>query len=193
MTPYTQIGVFGGSFNPVHCGHLMLASWLAQFTSLKEVWMTISPENPLKSSTAVSDAHRLAMLRMAIGQDPLLKACDIEMHLPRPSYTINTLCELKSRWPQYQFRLIIGGDNWHIFDRWREHEEIARDYSPIIYPRPGYDIDPTTLPEGVEIVDAPMIDVSSTMIRKALAEGKDMNHFLPCGVYNYIKSHKLYR
>lgn len=192
MIPLAQIGVFGGSFNPVHCGHTMLASWLAQFTQLQQVWMLLSPENPLKVHGAAGETHRMNMLRMAIGNDPLLKPCDIELHLPRPSYTIHTLRELRQLYPQYRFRLIIGSDNWQIFDQWRDHDELLRDFTPIIYPRPGYDIDPTTLPPGVTLVNAPVVDVSSTMIRQAIADGKNMNHFLPAGVYTYIKSHNLY-
>ncbi|MDE7025906.1 MAG: nicotinate-nucleotide adenylyltransferase [Paramuribaculum sp.] len=193
MVPLAQIGVFGGSFNPVHCGHMMLASWLAQFTSLSEVWMMLSPENPLKHPNTTNSVHRMAMLEMAVDHAPRLKACDIELHLPRPSYTINTLRELKRRWPQYQFRLIIGSDNWLIFDQWRNHDEIISDFSPIIYPRPGYDISHLTLPRGVEMVNAPTIELSSTMIRQAITEGKKMNHFLPHGVYQYIITHNLYK
>lgn len=188
-----QIGILGGSFNPVHCGHMMLASWLAQFTSLSEVWMMLSPENPLKQSHGASSAHRLAMLETAVNNDERIKACDIELHLPRPSYTIVTLHELKRLWPEYKFRLIIGSDNWEIFSQWRDHEEITADFSPIIYPRPGHDIAPEGLPQGVELVNAPQVEISSTMIREAIAEGKNMNHFLPCGVYNYITKHHLYK
>lgn len=188
-----QIGILGGSFNPVHCGHMMLASWLAQFTSLSEVWMMLSPENPLKQSHGASSAHRLAMLETAVNNDERIKACDIELHLPRPSYTIVTLRELKRLWPEYKFRLIIGSDNWEIFSQWRDHEEIIADFSPIIYPRPGHDIAPEGLPQGVELVNAPQVEISSTMIREAIAEGKNMNHFLPCGVYNYITKHHLYK
>ena len=169
-----QIGILGGSFNPVHCGHMMLASWLAQFTSLNEVWMVLSPENPLKHPDAVSASHRLAMLEIA-------------------NYTIVTLRELKRLCPEYEFRLIIGSDNWEIFSQWRNHEEIIDEFSPIIYPRPQHDIDPSSLPAGVDVVNAPQMEISSTMIRRAIAEGKNMNHFLPSGVYNYIIKHHLYR
>lgn len=188
-----QIGILGGSFNPVHCGHMMLASWLAQFTSLNEVWMVLSPENPLKHPDAVSASHRLAMLEIAVSHDLLIKPCDIELHLPRPNYTIVTLRELKRLCPEYEFRLIIGSDNWEIFSQWRNHEEIIDEFSPIIYPRPQHDIDHSSLPAGVDVVNAPQMEISSTMIRRAIAEGKNMNHFLPSGVYNYIIKHHLYR
>lgn len=189
-----EIGILGGSFNPVHAGHLMLASWLAQYTSLRQVWMMLSPANPLKDTThTVNEQHRLEMLRIAVGKDTVIKACDLELHMPRPSYTIDTLRKLQHLYPQYRFRLIIGSDNWQIFDQWREKDEIIENFSPMIYPRRGYEINTSALPEEVTVAEAPMIEISSTMIRKAIAEGKDINHFLPCGVYNYILSHNLYK
>ena len=186
------IGIFGGSFNPVHIGHTLLASWLAQFTALDQVWMSLSPENPLKAPLAASYDHRLAMLRIALARDTCVLPCDIERSLPLPSYTITTLRELQRRYPEHTFRLIIGSDNWHIFSRWRDYQEITDSFSPIISPRPGYPVDPASLPVGVELVNAPVVEISSTMVREYIAQGKDMNHFLPCGVYNYILTHHLY-
>lgn len=188
-----QTGVLGGSFNPVHVGHLMLASYLAQFTDLDEVWLMLSPANPLKVRTDdVTDCQRLAMLRIACEGHRGVIECDVELTMPRPSYSIDSLSRLSELHPDRDFRLIVGSDNWLIFDRWRAYEEIIRRFRPIIYPRPGYPVDASTLPVGVTMVNAPVADVSSTFIRSAIAEGKDMGAFLPAGVAGYIEENGLY-
>ncbi|MCI8997557.1 MAG: nicotinate-nucleotide adenylyltransferase [Muribaculaceae bacterium] len=187
------IGILGGSFNPVHIGHLMLSSYLQQFGGFDEVWLNLSPLNPLKSNPEelIPDVQRLAMLDLAIGTTKGLKVCDIELSMPRPSYTINTLRYLAKRYPRHQFKLIIGSDNWKIFDQWKDSEEILSDFGVVIYPRPGYPVG-TIYEDGVDVVTAPTADISSTFIRKALARGKDMNYFLPAGVFDYIKKNQLY-
>lgn len=185
----------GGSFNPVHIGHILLADYIAQFTDIDKVWLMLSPQNPLKrdNPAAVSDRHRLEMLAMACLTSPRLEPTDIELSMPRPSYTIDSLTRLQSLHPDCRFRLIIGSDNWQVFDRWRCHEEIIRRFSPIIYPRPGSEIEPADLPADVSLVDAPTFDISSTFIRNAIAAGHDMDLFLPAGVGPYINQHNLYR
>lgn len=190
-----QIGILGGSFNPVHAGHLMLASWLAQFTGIDRVWLMLSPANPLKTGRIdiAPDADRLEMLNIACRGYENVRPCDIELSLPRPSFTFRSLNELSERHPDCRFRLIIGSDNWLIFNKWKNHTEIIQRFSPIIYPRPGYDVDPATLPSGVLLVDAPIVEISSTFIRHAIAEGGDMKAFLPPGVAEYILTRKLYR
>lgn len=187
------IGILGGSFNPVHIGHLMLSSYLQQFGGFDEVWLNLSPLNPLKSNPEelIPDVQRLAMLDLAIGTTKGLKVCDIELSMPRPSYTINTLRYLAKRYPRHQFKLIIGSDNWKIFDQWKDSEEILSDFGVVIYPRPGYPVG-TIYEDCVDVVTAPTADISSTFIRKALARGKDMNYFLPAGVFDYIKKNQLY-
>lgn len=187
------IGLLGGSFNPVHIGHTMLASFLAQFTPLSEVWMVLSPRNPLKAhpDKLIDDLLRLRMLEIAANETPGVDLCDIELSMPRPSYTINTLRLLARRYPRKQFRLIIGSDNWRNFDQWRDHEEIIRNYGVVIYPRPGYELGPI-YDENVEVVNAPQCQISSSFIRNGIARGKDMNVFLPPGVYRYIKDNNLY-
>lgn len=187
------IGILGGSFNPVHIGHLMLSSYLQQFGGFDEVWLNLSPLNPLKSNPEelIPDVQRLAMLDLAIGTTKGLKVCDIELSMPRPSYTINTLRYLAKRYPRHQFKLIIGSDNWKIFDQWKDSEEILSDFGVVIYPRPGYPVG-TIYEDGVDVVTAPTADISSTFIRKAFARGKDMNYFLPAGVFDYIKKNQLY-
>ncbi len=190
-----HIGILGGSFNPVHIGHIILADYIVQFTDITQVWLMLSPLNPLKENPEqlISDRHRLKMLRIATERNPRLKPCDIELSMPQPSYSINSLNRLQELHPDKKFSLIIGSDNWLVFDRWRSHEEILRNYAPIVYPRPGYDIGAKALPENVTLVNAPTLDISSTFIRKAIAEDLDMQNFMPKGVAEYIQKNGLYR
>ncbi len=187
------VGILGGSFNPVHIGHLMLASYLVQYTPLDKVWMTLSPRNPLKEpDLSISDMQRLAMLEIATKGIENINVCDIELSMPCPSYTIDTLDLLSRRYPQKQFKFIMGSDNWRIFEKWRDYERILNDYGVIVYPRPGYPTENIYV-DGVNFVDAPVFNVSSSFIRSAIKNGKDMNFFLPEAVYKYIVSKKLYQ
>ncbi len=186
------IGLLGGSFNPVHIGHLMLASYLVQWNYVDEVWLLLSPANPLKdASKMLPDVKRLDMLNIAIKGSEKIDICDIELSMPRPSYTINTLDVLSERYPDKRFKLIIGSDNWRIFDKWRDNQRILEDYGVIVYLRPGYPVERRII-DGLDVVDAPMVDVSSTFIRNAISRGKNMTYFLPTGVYKYIIDNKLY-
>ncbi|MDE7410595.1 MAG: nicotinate-nucleotide adenylyltransferase [Paramuribaculum sp.] len=195
MTLRKHIGILGGSFNPVHIGHTLLAEYLVQFTDIDEVWLMLSPQNPLKEvakSDRASDFDRMAMLEIAARNSRGLKVCGIELTMPRPSYTIDSLSRLASLHPDCDFSLIIGSDNWQIFDKWKEHERLISDFHPIIYPRPDYPVDKDSLPCGVRMTDAPTFLISSTFIRSAIAGGHDMTNFLPWGVYEYIDHYKLY-
>lgn len=185
-----RIALFGGSFCPVHNGHLMLGSWLARFSGkADEVWFVLSAHNPLKADVTylLSDFERLELLKIATEGDPLLKVCDIELKMPRPSYTINTLDYLSATYRQYQFKWVVGADNWLEFKKWKDYHRIIDDYGVIVYPRPGYEVNTTDLPAGVEWANAPQVDLSSTFIRLGLAEGKNMKAFLPDGVWNRLK------
>lgn len=187
------IGILGGSFNPVHIGHMMLASYLAGWGYVDQVWLTLSPRNPLKDpDSLIPDTKRLTMLNLALKGSRNIDLCDIELSMPAPSYTIRTLETLASRYPNYRFKLIIGSDNWASFDRWREGQRILDEYGVIVYPRPGYPIQQGHV-DGMETVDAPTVNISSTFIRDAIARGRDVDYFLPQGVYKYILDHKLYR
>lgn len=186
------IGILGGSFNPVHIGHVMIASYLTQWNIVDKVWLTLSPRNPLKDSAElIPDMKRLDMLKIASEQAPGVNICDIELSMPRPSYTINTLRLLKKKYPNKRFKLIVGSDNWNTFDQWRSSEEILEEFGVICYPRPGKEIR-NRYTDGLDIVQPPMIDLSSTFIRQALARGKDVRCFLPNGVYEYIRDNQLY-
>ena len=191
----TRIGILGGSFNPVHTGHLSLAEYTVSHPPLSQVWLMLSPLNPLKAdpSQLIDDRHRLEMLRIATEGNPRIRPCDIELSMPRPSYSYDSLSRLSELHPEARFSLIIGSDNWLIFDRWKHHDEIVSRFSPVIYPRPGYDVDPASLPPGVTLIDAPVYDISSTAIRNAIAAGEPAGPGLSPGVADYINDNHLYR
>lgn len=187
------IGILGGSFNPVHIGHMMLASYLTQWGYVDKVWLTLSPRNPLKDpADLLPDVKRLAMLSIAAKGATAIDICDIELSMPKPSYTINTLDLLKERYPDCRFKLIIGSDNWRVFEQWRAPKRILDEYGVMVYLRPGYPVERRHV-DGLEVIDAPMVHVSSTFVRQAIAKGRNMNYFLPPGVYKYIIDNKLYR
>lgn len=189
-----RIGLMGGSFNPVHIGHLMIASYVRQTCELDEVWLMLSPLNPLKANNMeiADDKERMNMLRLACEKQTGVIPCDIELSLPRPSFTIDTLRHLKERYPEYEFSLIIGGDNWSRFDLWKNHKEILSSYNIYVYPRPGEILNSINLPSSVTIVNGPGIDLSASFIRKSIQSGIDISVFLPLGVSDYIKNHYLY-
>lgn len=189
-----KVAIMGGSFNPVHIGHLMLANYIRQEYYLDSVMLVLSPLNPLKENPAalLPDDVRFEMLKIACEGIDFLEVSDVELSLPRPSYTINTLRYLSQKFTDTDFTLIIGADNWEIFDKWRSSEEIIQDYGVLVYPRPGY----VTVPENTERVKfsrAPMFDISSTFIRNLIASGGDPMFFVPQGVRNYIIKHNLYK
>lgn len=186
----TRTGLFGGTFNPVHTGHIALAQWLVDAGYFSEVWLNLSPENPLKAHRpGATDADRRQMLELACQGHPALHPCLIEFDLPRPSYTINTLRALSARYPQRQFSLIVGADNWQIFNKWLAPEEILTDFGVVVYPRPGYNA-PASMPAGaVFAADAPQTNISSSQIRESITNHLNM---LPPRVADYIKEHNLY-
>lgn len=192
ISPTETIGIFGGSFNPVHIGHMMIAAYLTQWQIVDKVWLTLSPQNPLKDTgELIPDIKRLAMLKKACDKLKKIEICDIELTMPRPSYTIDTLNLLTRRYPSKKFKLVIGSDNWNNFDRWKDGEEILDKYGVIVYPRPGRPVR-NELVDGMELVQSPTIDLSSTFIRNAIKKGKDMRFFLPVGVHDYIVENQLY-
>lgn len=188
-----KAGIFSGSFNPIHNGHIAIARYMVEKEPLDEVWFIASPQNPLKShDTLLDDATREHLVQLAIQDDPRLRYCDIEMHLPRPSYTIATLEALSEKYPDIDFSLLIGSDNWAIFDRWKSPEKIIARYPIYIYPRPGFEVNASTLPPNVHLTQAPMMEISSTEIRARIADGRRIEGLLPYPVEKYIKEHNLY-
>lgn len=190
-----NIGIFSGSFNPIHIGHLILANYIVEFTEIDEIWFVVSPQNPLKKSQDLLEENvRFHMAQLALEGYPKMKASDFEFSLPRPSYTINTLDEFQKSYPQNHFYLIIGADNWEDFTKWKDHEKITDSFKIKIYPRSGYRlVIPSKLKYKVEALDSPIIDISSTFIREGLSESKSMKAFLPESVYEYIEKNNLYK
>ena len=192
--PQKRIGIFGGSFNPIHCGHVALARQLLTAAGLDEVWLMVSPQNPLKRQDGLlDDALRLEMARLAVADEPRIHASDYEFRLPRPSYTWHTLQCLQADYPDTSFTLLIGGDNWAHFDRWYRAEELISRYRMVVYPRPGSDIDATQLPPNVTLVEAQLMDISSTDIRRRIRRGESVDTLVPAAVARLIREHQLYR
>ncbi len=188
------IGIFGGSFNPLHNGHISLANRLLSLAKLDEIWFVVSPQNPLKRrQDLLDDDTRLEMVRMALQNEPKLSACDIEFRLPKPSYTWHTLQALKSENPDKEFTLLMGADNWQIFPKWYHYEKILNNYSIIIYPRTGSTIDISSLPSNVKLIDTGLINISSTQIRQLISQNKPINNLVPKSVAKIIQSRELYK
>lgn len=190
-----NIGLFGGSFNPIHNGHVRLAKSLLQKAALDEVWFLVSPQNPFKQDQQLlDDDKRLQLVRLALKEEPQLMASDFEFHLPKPSYTWNTLQELEREYPERKFTLLIGGDNWEAFDKWYRYEDILKRYPIIVYPREGSKV-PGVKFQGseIQIVETPLINISSTQIRQRLHEGKSVRGLVNTEVAMVIEQEHLYR
>ena len=187
-----EICIFGGSFNPIHNGHIQLAHEILQHARFQEVWLIVSPHNPLKENTSLMDDQlRLQLARIAVRKEKQIKISDIEMHLPRPSYTWQTMKALQKEYPQHRFSILIGADNWVNFDKWHAHEEILTHHNIYIYPRKGNTIDRKTLPKNVKLLDVETIDISSTQIRKLHSEHKDISTLVPKNVADILKNIKI--
>lgn len=188
-----RTALFFGSFNPIHVGHLIIANTMLQQDGIDEVWLVPSPQNPLKErSSLLADHHRLQMVRSAIDDNYRLRACDIEMHLPIPSYTVVTLAALGEKYPDREFCLIMGSDNLATFERWRNYEYILEHYRLYVYPRPGSEHCPLRNHPSVTMVDVPMMDISSSYIRAQIAAGRDVRYLLTEPVYKYLTEMHFY-
>ena len=179
--PKAQIGIFGGSFNPIHVGHVALARQLRQLAKVDEVWLMVSPQNPLKqgSSDLLDDQIRYQMARLALHGEEGIYASDYELHLPKPSYTWNTLQRLRADYPDCEFTLLIGGDNWQLFPRWYHAADIMREHRIVVYPRRGSEIDTASLPANVQVVDTALLDISSTEIRQRVKQNESIEACVP--------------
>lgn len=189
-----QIGLYFGSFNPVHIGHMAIANYVVEFTDLDQLWFIVSPQNPLKKKeTLLDDFERYDLVELAIGNDDRFRVSDIEFRLPKPSYTIDTLTYLQEQFPRYIFSLIIGSDNLSTFNLWKNFKLIEDNYKRYIYPRRGSENIDTIKHKNIEVVEAPMIEISSSFIRNAIRQGKDIRYFLPDEVYDYIFKMNFYK
>lgn len=193
-----RIAIFGGSFNPIHNGHIALARHIAEKKpdGIEEVWMMVTPRNPLKPDVSMlSNEHRLRMVELATRGSSNIKPCDFEFSLQPPYYSIRNLDELSKTYPQHTFSLAVGADNWLAFDKWHQPRRILEDYGLIIYPRPGSRLaDFESLPDNtVYLNDAPLFDISSTEIRRRLHDGKSLKNLVPDMVEAYIQENQLYK
>ncbi len=190
-----RIGIFGGSFNPIHIGHAIIANYVMQNTNLDQLWLMVSPQNPLKADSDRNyDQHRLVMADLVARRIDGASVSGLEFTLPRPSYTIDTLNELQRRFPDDEFWLIIGADNWSVFNKWKSHDEILSRFHVLIYPRRGFDITiPQIYSDTVKAISAPLVEVSSTVIRDGVKSLKNMSFFVTDDVYRYILEKRLYQ
>lgn len=190
-----KIGLFFGSFNPVHVGHMIIANFMATQTDLDEVWLVVSPQNPLKTNTSLAkDYDRLHLVQLAIGDNPKLRASNIEFNLPKPSYTIDTLTYLKEKFPSgKEFVLIMGGDNLATLHKWKNYELLLEEYKIYLYKRPKVNAGEFENHPSVKVFEAPLLDISATYIRNCIASGKSVQYLVPEPVFNYLEVGTLYK
>lgn len=190
----TKTGLFFGSFNPVHTGHMIIANYMVECTDMKEVWLVVSPHNPLKErKTLARDHDRLHLVNLAIGDNYNLRASSVEFGLPKPSYTVDTLAYLREEYDNREFALIMGGDNLLTLHKWKNYKVILDNYDIYVYNRPGYD------PEGIEAlkqvhyVEAPLLNLSASFIRQMIQERKSVRYLVPDAVFEYLDGSSMYR
>ncbi len=189
-----KVGLFFGSFNPIHIGHMIIANYMSQFTELDKVWLIVSPHNPLKDKSYLINAYdRVEMCKLAFEDHPSISVSDIELHLPTPSYTIDTLTYLKEKYPEHEFSLIMGADNLSSLKKWKNYEVLLRDYQFYVYPRLKESTSEYLNHTNVHVTETPIMELSSTFIRKAIKDQKDIRYFVPDKVLNFIEAKSLYK
>lgn len=189
-----EIGLFFGSFNPVHVGHMIIANYMVEHSGLDEVWMVVSPQNPHKKKKSLaSEYDRLHMVELAIGEQPGIKGSDIEFKLPKPSYTVDTLTYLKEKYDNKNFSLIMGGDNLATFHKWKNYELILEHHALYVYQRPSYDVGPLAEHAKVTLLDAPLLQLSASYIRQQIADGNSVRYLVPDAVHTELMATGLYR
>lgn len=190
-----KIGLFFGSFNPVHVGHLIIANFMAEQTDLEEVWLVVTPQNPFKKKrTLANNYDRLHLVNLSIENNPRLKASNIEFSLPQPSYTIDTLTYLREKYPEDQFTLIMGGDNLRTLHKWKNYELLLRDYRIFVYSRPAYELGDLATHENVQVFkDVPQMSISASFIRQALKDNHSIQYMVTDPVFEYLQNSDMYR
>lgn len=189
-----KIGLFFGSFNPIHIGHLIIANYMATQTDLDKVWFVVSPHNPLKpKKTLARDHDRLHLVRLGIGDNPKLEASNVEFGLPQPSYTVDTLAVLREKYPEREFALIMGGDNLATLHLWKNYEQILAHHDLYVYQRPQHDLGALATHPRVRVCQAPMLDISATYLRACIQNGKSVRYLVPEAVWEYLEGSRLYK
>ncbi len=189
-----KIGLYFGTYNPIHIGHLAIANFMVEYTEIEQLWFVVSPHNPFKNKKhLLDDYQRLELVTRAIDDDDRFKASSVEFKLPHPSYTIDTLTYLKEDYPNHDYYLIMGSDNLEHFHKWKNYELILQDYHILVYPRPGFNPDNAMQHPHIKIATAPLMEVSATFIRKAISERKDIRHFIPPKAWQYLEEMNFYR
>ena len=190
-----QVGLYFGSFNPIHHGHLIIANYILENTDLDQMWFVVSPQNPLKpSASLLNEYHRLFLVQAAIEGENRLKATDIEFKLPRPSYTVDTLAYLQEKYPSYQFSIVMGSDSFQNLPKWKNYSWLLRHFPVYVYRRPAHEVLPT-FPEAKKIIilEAPLLPISATHIRRNVKEGKSIRYLVPEAVREEIERNGYYR
>lgn len=194
MSPFQKIGLFFGSFNPIHLGHLIIANVMAENTDLNKVWLVVSPQNPLKPSKGLlHEFDRFNMVKAAIADNYKLEASDVEFHLSKPSYTIHTLAHLTEKHPTKEFKVILGEDNLENFTKWKNYQQILDQFGVYVYPRPGVTNTELSRLGNVKMVEAPLLDISATYIRNCIKNNKSIRYLVPEVVENMIRSKNFYQ
>lgn len=189
-----KTGLFFGSFNPIHTGHLIIANYMATQTGLDRVWLVVSPQNPLKpKKTLARDYDRLHLVQLGIGDNPLLEASNIEFKLPKPSYTVDTMAYLREKYPDREFALIMGGDNLATLHQWKNYQWLLENYDIYVYKRPAYDLGELAQHPRVRICEAPLLEISATYIRECLRLGQSVRYLVPDAVWQELETSHLYR
>ena len=194
-----KVGLYFGTFNPIHIGHLIIANHFAEFTDLEQIWMVVTPHNPLKKkNTLLDDYHRLEMVHLATANYPKIKPSDIEFKLSQPNYTVNTLAHLQEKFPNYEFALIMGEDNLNSLNKWKNYEVILQNHEIYVYPRISTELKPElsfleNFKTKIHVIEAPVVEISSTFIRNSIKEKKNISPMLPEKVAEYIEHNLFYR
>jgi len=190
-----KIGLYFGSYNPIHIGHLAIANYLVEYTDIDQLWFVVSPQNPFKvKENLLDDYQRLEMVTRAIDDDNRFRASNIEFNLPKPSFTIDTLAYLTERYPNHHFSIFMGADNLESFNKWKNYEVILENYGIMVYPRPGFDTSKYSVHKNISIIEnVPLMEISSSFIRNAIKDGKNIRHFLPHKTWEYLDEMNFYK
>lgn len=189
-----KTGLYFGSFNPIHIGHMAIANYMVEYTEIDQLWFVVSPQNPLKKKkTLLDDYQRLELVNRSIGDDLRFRASKVEFSLPKPSYTIDTLAYMSEKYPTHQFFILMGSDNLDNIHKWKNAEVLLENYDIIVYPRPGFNPETAKKYPRVQVANAPLMAISSTFIRESIKAGKDVRHFLPYRTWDYLSQMNFYK